>query len=505
MSSKTTGPKAVPALKVRQWLAAWNEFSFDSGERQARPADHFYVLSMSAADLRALSGIQRRSTDDGVRRSHDLGVQRQHDAKRSEEIRRFVEGGYPWSDLPARRRGDPETEALRKPGWLPTAIVVNILIAGERRGDLTLDSDDAVTVIDGEGGSAQLVLPSGSNRSGLEPIEVIDGQHRLFAFDAEDGTAAEYDLPVVAFVGLDLSWQAYLFWTINIKPKRINASFAFDLYPLLREQTWLEQNDNVTVYRESRAQELTEVLWASQNSPWYQRINMLGGSRANGPVSQSAFVRSLTLSLVKRWRAKGLFGGTPDGVDGLAWSRPQQAAFLIDAWASLHAAVSEVDLEWAAAVRAARASELDLAIPEENDVDPAFASKYTLLATDQGVRAFQQVINDYFFARAYDLGLRNWAGPESVPSDTVEATDVVLQDLRNQAWHVELATLTRELASFDWRTSSEPSMSADARRKKEALRGSGGYKTLRVDLLDHLAGAEDPQVRRTAADLRDSA
>ena len=58
--------------------------------------------------------------------------------------------------------------------------------------------------------------------SSCEPIEVIDGQHRLWAFEKQLDNA-DFELPVVAFVGLDISWQAYLFWTINIKPKRIDA------------------------------------------------------------------------------------------------------------------------------------------------------------------------------------------------------------------------------------------------------------------------------------------
>ena len=37
--------------------------------------------------------------------------------------------------------------------------------------------------------------------------------------DAAQKLADDFELPVVAFVGLDLSWQAYLFYTINIKPK----------------------------------------------------------------------------------------------------------------------------------------------------------------------------------------------------------------------------------------------------------------------------------------------
>jgi hypothetical protein len=108
----------------------------------------------------------------------------------------------------------------------------------------------------------------------LPPFEVIDGQHRLWAFNRNDDPT--FELPVVAFHGLDISWQAYLFWTINIKPKRINPSLAFDLYPLLRAEDWLDKAEGHYVYRETRSQELTEALWSNEDSPWYDRINMLG-------------------------------------------------------------------------------------------------------------------------------------------------------------------------------------------------------------------------------------
>ena len=65
------------------------------------------------------------------------------------------------------------------------------------------------------------------------------GQHRLLSFDDDINRYPGYEIPVVAFVGLDRSWQAYLFYTINIKPKRINTSLAFDLYPLLRTEQCL--------------------------------------------------------------------------------------------------------------------------------------------------------------------------------------------------------------------------------------------------------------------------
>src|SRR6202012_1693477 len=132
-------------------------------------------------------------------------------------------------------------------------------------------------VIDHEGGTATLHLPQGGvTADGIPPIEVIDGQHRLFAFDDPDADVEDYHLPVVAFHGLDISWQAYLFWTININPKKINPSLAFDLYPLLRSEDWLDRAESHPIYRETRAQELTEILWSHPSSAWYDKINMLG-------------------------------------------------------------------------------------------------------------------------------------------------------------------------------------------------------------------------------------
>src|SRR5262249_34574149 len=155
-------------------------------------------------------------------------------------------------------------------------------------------------------------------------------------------------LPVVAFHGLDISWQAYLFWTINIKPKRINPSLAFDLYPLFRAEDWLDRAEGHAVYREARSQELTEALWSHPESPWYDRINMLGERKVPW-VSQSAWIKSLMATFIRPWRVRGsnvggLFGSRmADREEVLGWSRVQQAAFLINAWQQFRLAVQELD------------------------------------------------------------------------------------------------------------------------------------------------------------------
>lgn len=492
---------SVPALRVKQWLPDWDKVNFDEEQNQSRPGPHFYLFSMSAAQLRKLSAIYRRDTDSMTPRKDDLGIQRRHDQERSAEIRRYVAEGFPRSGLSEVQRKDPSNEGLRKPGWLPTAVVVNILDVGDERNGRKIDTDHAVRVQDSpDGAFSQLTLPDAIDDA-LPPIEVIDGQHRLFAFDDDDPNVADFELPVVAFHGLDISWQAYLFWTINIKPKKINASLAFDLYPLLREQDWLDSGDRILVYRESRAQELTEVLWATPESPWFKRINMLGGPRKeNGPVTQAAFVRSLIASMVKPWeplgksRVGGIFGGTPNQNDGLAWSRLQQGAFLVTAWRLLAEAVKASDQVWAEELRSQRA-EL-----EPSAGDPAFSGAFSLLATDQGVRGFQSVVNDLCYIRQKQLSLSEWR-------DSGDLADVSAENVRDVAATLPepilafLRDISGGLATYDWRTSSFPGLPEQERLAKAALRGSGGYKELRDQLLAHLRKNGGEAVNSAADEL----
>lgn len=476
----------LPALSVTQWLPAWDVVDFDPTLHRRRPSDSFFVFSVGASTLRRLTGIQRRQISDGGARASDFRIQRSLDSVRSDEIAEYVKHGFPWSRLSDRQRESERFAGLTKPGWLPTAIVVNILLPEDVRDGASVHPKDLVTV-QADKPYATIDLPDttleGWELSGLAPIEVIDGQHRLWSFG--DGLD-DFEVPVVAFHGLDRSWQAYLFYTINISPKRINASLAYDLYPLLRTEDWLERFEGHVVYRETRAQELTEALWSYNNSAWHLRINMLG-ERGQGQVSQASWIRNLISTFVKSWegpgvRIGGLFGA-PVGTDQLAlpWNRAQQAAFLIFAWNSLSSEIEIQNPSWVQEL------EDNLSLLPGNI---GFESSESMLNSDMGVRGFLHLLNDLCYVRASELELHSWsmgAGPSATSAEHIEEA---LNELRSLRIGEYLSEIGQVLASYDWRSSKAPGLDERVRRAKARFRGSGGYRELRQELLEHVVAAE---------------
>ena len=487
----TEDRRSLPAIKVKQWIDDWDKIDWDPDERRAEPPHWFYQFSLPAQDLRALSGVYRRTTN-RTSAADDLGIQRRHEVERSREIRRFVQYGYPWSNLRQAQRDSADFNDLRQPGWLPTAIVVNVLAPGTERNGTHINSEDVVEIRDGDDSHSCVLLPLGFGHGdwrhhSIPPIEVIDGQHRLWAFEGQS-VLGDFEVPVVAFLDLDLSWQAYLFYTINIKPKRINPSIAFDLYPLLRTQEWLNKFEGPAIYRESRAQEIVDLLWSHPQSPWHRRINMLGESGSKGlTVTQSAWVRSLLASFIKRWEGHrvtigGLFGSAL-GSHGtvLPWDRLQQAAFLILMGNELKAAIRASDEAWAMALRGER-TEMDA------DEDTAFVGPNNLLNQDQGVRVLLQVVNDLYFVRADELGLLELADAEEEGETEIEVVTNMTDWFGRQIAVIGfLKKITERLATFDWRSSQAPGLTESERTLKAGFRGSGGYRDLREHVLRHVA------------------
>ncbi len=501
------GTAELLALKVKQWIQDWEKVKFDTKSHRRKPQPWFYQFSIPASHLKALSGIYPRTTKERQRGVEDLGIQRRHEADRSAAIHQFIRFGYPWSELTERKRASGEYDDLRKPGWLPTAIVVNILGAGDERFGRQVDRNDLVTIRAEGDEQAYIQLPKGFTgakwRPGtIPPVEVIDGQHRLWAFGEGETYKGDFELPVVAFHQLDLSWQAYLFYSINIKPKKINASLAFDLYPLLRTEDWLEKFEGHVIYRETRAQELVDLLWSHADSPWNKHINMLGETGLKGTmVTQAAWIRSLLATYIRSWesprsRIGGLFGA-PVGShkQTLPWSRAEQAAFIMTVGNLLEKSVVESKDDWAKKLRAIKPK-------NESDrvKDAAFSGPYTLMNQDQGIRAILHVSNDLCYLRADKLKLDKWGKGSNVDGKDASQVTNALQSLKKEPVYKFLEEITEGLATYDWRTSGTPGLSQQESLMKAAFRGAGGYKDLRHQVLLHLAKGSS-EVAKAAKDV----
>ena len=505
----------IPALKVNQWLTDWDSYHFSEEDRQHKPEPHFYLSSIPAAILNRLSNVPRRGTESAAGRQEalgprvdDIGIQRAHEKIRTDNIREFVKAGYPWATL--GRADKDRYQNLKKPGWLPTALVVNVVKATTVRENEEPDPRDLVKIEQTGPNMAQIILPSGADLPGwqphgrIRPLEVIDGQHRLLAFNDNVTQEGSFELPVVLFEDLDISWQAYLFWTINISPKRISPSLAYDLYPLLRTEDWLDPVPGPLAYRETRAQELTEALWSNPGSPWYRRIGMLG--RERGLVSQAAFVRSLTLSFIRRsdtggGRPGGLFGASLRGTTErpLPWSRSQQAAYLIFLWSKLEEAIHEINPTWARHIREHENGHRATLMDER---DPAFAGVYSLLATDQGVRGFLQVSNDVSFSLVNELEIPSWLPPDESSATMDDEVDAAVQLLSAGIESSKFASdLCRCVATFDWRTQATPELPEHIRNRQALYRTGTGYREVRRHLLFHLAEQPNELIASSAEEI----
>ena len=507
----------IPALKVNQWLPSWNDVQWGKDNLKRRPEEPFlFLFSISAKKLKRLSGVYKRNTEERNFASEDFGIQRRHDPERSKIIQEYVVNGYPWSELSSSKRTSGKFDDLKKPGWLPTAIVLNILTGEDRRKGKSVDSDDLITV--GELGNAfvELSFPNSFNEDDykfkeLPPIEIIDGQHRLWAFD-DDVIDDDYELPVVAFHGLGLSWQAYLFYTINISPKKINRSLAFDLYPLLRNEEWLERFDGHNIYRETRAQEIVDLLNAHPESPWHDWINMLGeGEGVIKKVSQSAWIRSLTATFVKSYDAGGnkmggLFGA-PVGQDKtmLPWGKEEQAAIIILFGMKFRDFLRKSDIEWAQNLRAelnsSSAAEQQKVFDQRN-LDAAFYSKDSLINQDQGIRVLLHILNDFLYLNSDNLELQKFY-LEYSEGDSISIINDAIEKLTDFKIGEFLNELAKELIRYDWRSFNSSSIENSAiKSKKAGFRGSGGYKVLRFDVLEFLSHSQNNTISESADHLK---
>lgn len=497
----------IPMLRVNQWLKDWDDVNYSEIELRRKPEPVAYLFSIDARVLKKLSDVHRRKPDKP--REDDQHIQRNLNESRVDEISAYIEGGFPWSTLSSNERMSYENQKLRMPGFIPTAIIANIIGPGEKRNNKQISDVDVLKIETSEESSfASLSIPDQVFNENwdpeLKPIEIIDGQHRLWAFNEDDALGGNFELPVVAYYNLDRAWQAYLFYTINIKPVKINTSLGYDLYPLLRTQEWLENSkEGLLAYRETRAQEMVEALWNYPNSPWFKRINMIGES--GGPtMSQAAFIRSLSNSFFKK--RNGLFSSSLNNYDVLPWTRTQQAAFIILLWSELANSVALVDSEWANEIRN---EDRQLKIYEESQKwDLAFISKNSFLSRDQGVRGISSFANDFFFVAAnyndlaFDEFEFNEDDSKSINQNELDNAISYFKNNKTDIYKL-IIEFTNCASKVDWRTPSANFSNEDYRNNQMRFRGSGGYSQFWKVLLDEFSKSEDKLVKKYISQLEE--
>jgi hypothetical protein len=216
-------------------------------------------------------------------------------------------------------------------------------------------------------------------------------------------------------------------------------------------------------------------------------------------------------SFVKEWaedgsRIGGLFGaGRSSDELTLPWNRAMQVAFLIYSGRAVRKAVSASKAEWAKNLRSLEDNSLF-----DDDHDLAFYGKYSLLATDQGIRGLLQTTNDLCYSAADDLDLHSWdwdtvysqRNARELAATDQGAVNLALKSLKDTEIGSFLQELGVALSTYDWRTSSTPGLTEEQRLKQAVFRGSSGYKEIRRQLMAHVAKSTGAVARTAKAIIK---
>jgi len=138
-----------------------------------------------------------------------------------------------------------------------------------------------------ENGVLEIVVSDDINE---KAFQVIDGQHRLWAFE-NTNIANNFDLIVTFFLNADVEDQAYIFSIINTTQTKLEPSLVSDLTELSKITT-----------PENSVHSIAKVFNNRQDSPWYNAIKMLGKkdiTSSNGIISQYSFNKSILKYMYK--------------------------------------------------------------------------------------------------------------------------------------------------------------------------------------------------------------
>jgi len=196
----------------------------------------FFVFSLPSTTLLDIAKFLERNTS-------KEGIQRQHIEERDKEIGNFICSEHP---------------------FFPNGIILNIpLEFNESFYDLKTRT-------------LTFTIPKKS-------AYVIDGQHRLRAFESSYSGGVMLPLVVTAYFGLELPTMAEIFTRINFFQRPVSKSLVYDM---------LRINKDPGLVKFAQAHAICEELNGKAGSPFYGLIKMLG--IGDGLLSQAAFVEALS-------------------------------------------------------------------------------------------------------------------------------------------------------------------------------------------------------------------
>jgi DNA phosphorothioation-associated DGQHR protein 1 len=173
--------------------------------RVSQPLGEFYLAAIPANFLLKV-GFTKRHTRRAADESgavEDDGHQRRLDEKRLKEIARYL-----------------ETQDAALPN--------TIILAANCRPDgeaMELDDPHRWCIAPGDGISVELTIPT------EEPLAaIVDGQHRLFGFEAVSEERKTMPLACAIFLDLPIPQQASVFATINYNQKPVSKSQTYELF-----------------------------------------------------------------------------------------------------------------------------------------------------------------------------------------------------------------------------------------------------------------------------------
>jgi DGQHR domain-containing protein len=121
--------------------------------------------------------------------------------------------------------------------------------------------------------------------------KILDGQHRIEGIKlAGEKYYKNFELPIVFVVNPTEEECAYIFSIINSKQTRVSPSLIYDLFEVSSQRS-----------PQKSCHDIARALNSDKNSPFYNRLKMLGkGGGVLASISQASFIKFLLENITSK-------------------------------------------------------------------------------------------------------------------------------------------------------------------------------------------------------------